>query len=145
MDFATLDTKTSAEKGARLHLRHPAIQHLLYTGDGCDIDGQWINKKKKGEAVGVVVRGTESKSVQDRLKILQKQKVKGEDEIGEESALEFVCSLVIGFFGLERDGKPIEANDDNKRLFFEMSDGLVEQVVDFSKERANFFTATSSD
>jgi len=127
MDFATLDTKTPAEAGAFLHLRHPALGHLLYDGE---------------KPVGLMVRGTESKTAQDRLKAVQRDRMKGDKE---GDGLAFVCSLVIGFQGVERDGKAVDATDANVRWFFGLSDGFVEQVVTFASDRASFFKPASRD
>jgi hypothetical protein len=146
MDFTTLNTKNDAEAGAFLHLKHPVLGHKLYEGEGATKTGEWTDKTKSPDAVGVMVRGTESKSVQDRVKKLRKAKLKGDDaaEPDEETGLSFVCSLVIGFKGLTKDGKPMEATDENKRAFFEQSDNLVEQVMTFAQERSNFFRGTSN-
>jgi hypothetical protein len=143
MDLTRLDTKAGAETGAELHLKHPVHGHYLYAGEGCDEDGGW-NGKGKPEPVTVTVRGTESKTVRDRLKKLQRERMKRREADDEESGLEFVCSLVIAFSGLTLNGKPMEATPENKRRFFEQSDDLVEQVLDFAKDRANFFAGTST-
>lgn len=126
MDFSKLETKTGAEKGAFLHLRHPASGELLYDTS--------VEPKSK---IGLFVRGTESKTVQDRLKGLQREQVKGAD--AEDSGLEFVSSLVIRFVGVERDGRLLSAIDEDLRFFFGLSDSFVEQVIDFAKARSNFF------
>ena len=123
MDFSTLDTKKAAEKGAFLHLQHPALGHLLWDGEG-----------DSRKPVGVYVRGMESKTVQDTLKRLQSDKLRGDDD-GDDLA--FVASLVIGFSGADRDGRPLTAED--ARWFFGLSVGFVEQVVAFAKDRASFF------
>lgn len=143
MDLQKLNTKDGAEKGADLHLKHPVLGHYLYSGENCDADGVWTGTGK-ATPVAVVVRGTESKTVRDRLKKIQREKVKRPDADDEETGLEFVCSLVVAFKGITMDGKPMEATPENKRMFFEQSDALVEQVIDFAKDRANFFGKTSS-
>lgn len=140
MDLTKLNTKAGAEKGADLHLRHPAMGHLVYTGKGVDEYGDW-DGTGPATPVCVTLRGTESRSVQDRIKALQKQKLKNVDD--EESGLDFVCSLVIGFKGLTLDGKPMEATPDNIRAFFMQSDSLVEQVLDFVKDKTHFFSKGS--
>ena len=122
MDFSALDTKKAAEKGAFLHLKHPALGHLLWDGDD------------KTRPIGVFVRGMESRTVQDTLKRLQADKMKG-DDAGDD--LDFVASLIISFTGAERDGVPMTADD--AKWFFGLSVGFVEQVVTFAKDRASFF------
>lgn len=129
MDFSALNTKAAAEKGAFLHLKHPALKTLLWDGEG-----------KDRQAVGVTLRGMESKTVQDRLKRLQKDRMTDGKPADPEDGLDFVVSLVIGFTGCDRDGVPLDAkNEDDVRWFFGLSDGLVEQVIEFARERANFF------
>lgn len=61
------------------------------------------------------------------------------DDGDREAGLSFACSLVISMHGLEKKGKPMEVTEANKRAFFEQSDGLVEQIVEFAQDRANFF------
>lgn len=143
MDFNRLNTKAGAERGATLHLKHPALGHLLYSGDGTDADGRAIDRRKKPTPVTVTVLGVESSAVQARAKELQRRRMKRKDDDDEEIGLEFVCSLVVAFSGLERDGKPMEATEENKRLFFEQSGDLVRQVLDFATESGNFFATAS--
>lgn len=127
MDFSALNTKVPAEKGAFLHLKHPALGTLLWDGEGAD--------RKK---VGVYVRGIESKTVQDRIKRTQKEKLDGVDG-AEEAGRAFAVSLIVSFDGVERDGKPLPATDEGIQWFFDQSDGFVEQVLKFAQDRASFF------
>ena len=158
MDFAKLDTKTPAENGAFLHLRHPSLGHLLYNGKGCDEHNDWKDKKKDASKVGVIVRGVESESVQNHAKKLDAQRIKntngkrkapgGEvertaEEI-EQEALDFCVSLVVGFVGFEKDGKEIVADENTKYAFFTSSNNLIEQVVDFAKDHQFAFTSAPS-
>lgn len=127
MDFTTLNTKIGAEAGAFLHLEHPATGLPLYDDTGT--------------AIGVMVRGTESKTVQDRLKGLQKAQVKG--ATAEDTGLDFVSSLIISFVGVEKAGRPLQPVDADLKFFFGLSDSFVEQVIEFAKDRSNFFGQTS--
>lgn len=135
MDFSTLNTKSGASKGAFLHLKHPALGHKLYTGEGADQDGM-LTDKAKASPVGCHVMGLESERVRERAKAIQKMRLEGDDE---ENGLEFICSLVTEIVGFEKDGKPMQTTEENKRAVFQQSDGLVEQVLNFAKDRANFF------
>jgi hypothetical protein len=137
MELKSLETKTGASKGAFLHLKHPALGHALYTGEGADEDGRLVDRAK-AEKVGVLVLGFESERVRERAKAIQKAKMK-DDADADEAGIEFVSSLVTEFRGLSKDGKPLEANEANKREFFQQSDGIVEQVMAFAQDRANFF------
>lgn len=139
MDFSTLNTKSGAAKGAFLHLKHPALGHKLYTGEGADQDGIMVDKAKVSP-VGCHVMGLESERVRERAKAIQKSRLEGDEE---ENGLEFICSLVTELVGFtDKDGKPLQTTDENKRKLFEQSDGLVEQVLSFARERANFFKRT---
>lgn len=126
MDFAALNTKAAAEKGAFLHLRHPATKALLWDGEGAT-----------RIAVGVTVRGTESKTVQAVLKRLQKDRMDAGDA---DDGLAYVVALVMGFTGIHRDGVLLcDATDNDARWFFGLSDGFIEQVTEFARDGASFF------
>lgn len=144
MDLGKLNTKTGAEKGAFLHLKHPALGHKLYTGDGADEMGALMDKET-ATPVGCYVLGLESEAARARARALSAARVKGnapDDDDGEEKGLAFVCGLVTGFQGIELNGKPITSSDADKRAFFGQSDGLLEQVLAFAQDRANFFART---
>jgi hypothetical protein len=141
MDFRKLDTKTDAETGAFLQLRHPVLGHLLYSGEGTDEEGAWIDKTKTPKEVGVMCRGIESATVQGRLKKSRKGAMAGGDRDDEALGLVLVCSIVVKFINLQSGGKPLEATQANKEAFFDQSDDLVRQVIDFAKEKGNFFKA----
>ena len=147
MDISALDTKGAAERGASLHLKHPALGHLLYSGEGADPrTGKLVDKDKPHEACCAVIRGIESTTVRKAMRAQEKAALAGGDptEELEEKGLEYVCLLVIDFTGLTDGGKPLKATDANKRKFFAQSDDLVLQVLDFAKERANFFNSGST-
>lgn len=161
MDFTQLDTKKAAERGAFLHLKHPALGHLLYATE-TPLE-PWNGVGEEPEKIGVTVRGTESETVKGEARDLAKQRmlspvqrarnknnspdhIPTEAEIDaqtaetEEAAMSFVCSLVLSFHGLtDKAGKPLEATDANKRAFFEQSDDLIAQVISFAQRSSNFF------
>jgi hypothetical protein len=128
MDFSALDTRGAAEVGAFLHLRNPWTGELLYNA--------------KGEKSGVMVRGTESNTVQKTLQQLAKNLKQGDDT---QRGFAFVSSLVFEFVNVEYKGRALENTEADKKLFFGLSDGFVEQVVEFAKERGSFFGAKSAD
>lgn len=133
MDISTLNTKAPAEKGAFLHLKHPATKALLWNGKGDD-----------RTAIGVTVRGSESKAVRDFVKQMQKDALENPGQTKDDD-LAYMVVLVMGFTGLERNGVPLDGdNDDDVRYFFNMSDGFVEQVSEFSRNRASFFKAAAT-
>lgn len=131
MDFSALNTKIPAEKGAWLHLRHPATGAFLYDGHG-----------ESALPCRVFVRGLESKTVQARAKNIRKNTVEGQEN---EDGLEFVSALIIDFENVERSaGVPLTGSDADVRWFLVQSDSFVEQVMDFAKKRSNFFEKASN-
>jgi len=120
----------------------------MYFGDGTDETGRWIDKAEKPKQVGLTVRGFESPTVQEELRLLQKKAAKSKKDGDEadidddtERGLKLVCSLVTAFHGIYRDGEALKATEDDKRFFFGQSDDLVGQVTAFARERVNFYKA----
>lgn len=147
MDLKTLNTKSDAETGAELHLRHPALGHPLYSGEGADGDGRLVDPSKPHERVCVIVRGAESEKAQAQARKAQSLRMKRKNislDDAAEFGLKYACTLVIGFRGITDNGKPLEATDENKRLFFKQSDNLVQQVVEFAEESSNFYKGAST-
>ncbi len=145
MDFSAFNPRKSAERGVKLHLRHPVLNHLLYYGSGADPDdGQWVNRVQSPQPITVTVRGFENRGAQERLHRIRDATTKGPPSpstlavvAGEETSLDFVCSVVIGFTGITRNSVPLAATEVNKRMFFEQSENLVEQVIDFVNSRSS--------
>lgn len=129
MDFSTLDTKTPAERGAFLHLRHPVTGEHLHDDSG--------------KPIGMMVRGLESKTAQDHLKRLEKSRLKGAS--AEDTGFGVVSSLVIGFVGVDRAGVPLTISGDDLQWFFGLSDSFVDQVMAFARDRSSFFAPASPD
>lgn len=122
MDFVALNTRKAADEGAFLHLRHPVTEELLWT--------------EEGEAVGLMVRGTEGDRVQQKLRDIEKR-MKNEDDA--KRGLAFLSSLVFEFVNVTYEGRPLKDNDADKELFFRLSDSFVDQTVVFARKRASFF------
>lgn len=142
MKLTNLETKTGAGKGAFLHLKHPALGHYLYTGKGADDLGRKV--EKDAQAVGVHVLGMESERVREQAKTIKSRKLKGDDD-AEEAGIEFVSTLITEFVGIEdADGNSLKATDEAKREFLSQSDGLLEQILDFAGDRANFWRVGST-
>lgn len=139
MDFNKLNTVDGADKGAWLHLKHPALGHLLYTGEGADDDGRLV-KKGQAKPVRVFVQGMESEAVQNIVREYQKKNLSSESD-KEEEGFVIGCALVTDFDGINKDGEPMTATKENKIAFFKQSGALVEQVTKFAANRANFYEA----
>jgi hypothetical protein len=124
MDFSTLNTKDGAEQGAFLHLCHTVTGALLYDA----------NKNP----IGVYLRGNESDTVQTAVRQFNRATVKG-GQTKEFLNIDLASLLVIRFVGVMRGDRPLTTSAEDLRWFFGLSDNLVEQVLEFSKERGNFF------
>jgi len=159
MELKALNTKDAAEAGAELHFTHPAMGHLMYSGGGADpITGELVKADKNAAAIIGIIRGLESKTVRDTIKAAAKSKLtsrngksKQPDHIptdaevdrevadAEKGGMDLACVLLADIKGLTLDGKPMEPTEENKRTFFDQSDALMMQVLDFAKDNANFF------
>lgn len=145
MEFSTLDTITGAEKGAFLHLKHPALGHKMYTGKGANPDGTKVDGAKDVQKVGVTVLGRDAETVKgmaEKLADLRGNPDSDPEEV-KKASKDFVCAMVVEFHGLTKDSKPMQPTNENKRVFFDQSDDLVEQVIRFAMNRANFWSAAS--
>jgi hypothetical protein len=159
MDLTSLNTKDAAEDGAELHFTHPAMGHLMYSGEGADlITGAIVDAEKPHVPIMGIVRGLESKTVRDMLKASAKSKltsrnvknnspthiptdaeVEREMSEAQKSGMDLACVLLADITGLTINGKPMEPTDANKRNFFGQSDDLITQVLDVAKDKSRFF------
>lgn len=159
MELSKLDTKSPQEEGAFLQLRHPKFGHLLWTG--ADADGE--NRLKDGsddvdpdefdvEPIGVTVRGLEAPSVKAVAQKIEDQMARKPGTVpqsrkpkitDEEAGLRMAEVLVVEFHGLTKDGEPLQATKESVREFFQLSDDLVTQVLNFARTKENFFKGTS--
>ena len=126
MDIGNLNSRAAQTEGAFLHLRHPATDLPL-----------WDGEEVEGNEVGVYVRGKEYPPAQRLARKMADRKFKNYKE-EEAAGLAYASILISGFKNLSTEGRPLEATDDDKKLFLEMSDAFVDQVMEFAQERANF-------
>jgi hypothetical protein len=125
MDFSQLDTRTASDAGAFLHLRHPITGEPLYD---------------KGEAVGVYLRGMESRTVTEEMRKAGKAKL-----IGEPLGLKLIQSLVIRFVGVEREeGVLLGTTPKDIAWFIGLSSSFEEQIINFAQDRSSFFGDSST-
>lgn len=148
MDFKKFDTRTPQEKGAFLHFR--AIEeyggHEIYTGEGTDDWGRWVDKDKPALAVGAMVRGMESQTVRDRLRAARAAQMRNPNKPVDEEKLgtDLAQALIIEFVNVEMDGRPVTNSRVDIEKFLELSDDFADQIVEFAKDRSNFFGETPS-
>lgn len=130
MDLARFN-KTGAEKGATLHVRHPATDEPMHDEDGeamtftlRGVDSGAF-KRAIADAAGEEVRGKKKPSVLDLDK-------------AERRTAKALAACVIAIGGKwEYDGEPVTVENVEK-LFLECP-WLRLQVDEFIGERANFF------
>lgn len=119
MDFSVFDNRGPAEAGQRLELLDPTVR-----------DGEPLLSGKK--PCVVIVRGSTARSVQEMSRARLKQKMAKAKKKGDEEdarVLEDVhaelCDtafpLIVGFEGIERDGKPLTASADDVRWFLDLT------------------------
>jgi len=148
MDISNFDARTAANDEQRMHLRHPATGELLYDGDDL------------GKPCVVLVRGTESRDVQKKLRALNQSKMKGSknetDRIladTHEELARTMVPLIVGFENIDRGGKPLEATPADIEWFLNLQliglqrDGdddkaddlsFLGQVAKFASDRENY-------
>ena len=132
MDIENLNSRAAQSEGAFLHLRHPATGEMLYDGEPIDEN-----------AVGLYVRGVEHPKAQSIARKNQDRKFKNEREQND-AGREYIGALIAGFVRITTDGRSLDAESDaDIKLFCDMSDDFVHQVLDFAGERTNFWKAGS--
>lgn len=146
MDFNTFDSRTAAEKGAELHLRHPATGELLFA-----------DKDDKKPCI-VTVLGSESPSVRDAVREAQKARAKSKEADQDTNTLDglndSICEgakrLITGFKNINRGDKPATKTDIDWFLGLNMMIGreeeksFAEQVVGFATSRGNYLGNASA-
>jgi len=146
MDFNQFDSRAAAEKGAELHLEHPATGALLYA-----------DKAEKKPCI-VTVRGSESPSVRDAVRAAQKARAKSKDAEQDANTLDglndSICEgakrLIAGFKNINNGDKPATLQDIDWFLGLNMMIGreeeksFAEQVVGFATSRGNYLGNVSA-
>lgn len=124
MDLTRYDVKSAAEKGADLHLKNPFDNEPLMDGD---------------KPVTITVLGRDAKAVQDARKEAEKRHAKGDIDETERGLLPLVAS-VVGWSGIEFDGKALDCTPENVRkvLTDPRTDWIAEQIIPFTLSRRNY-------
>ena len=148
MDITQLNTRDPSEEGAFLHLKHPALKHLLYHGDNVDQQGKWKGEGEEPEKVGLVVKGQEAPTIRAHMSAFNKQKMKKEftEEENNQEARNLACALTTKFVHLYEEGQLLDGgNQAHKEMFFAKSEDLVIQVTRFARDSRNFFVPVKTD
>lgn len=159
MDFNVFNSVAAAEKGAALHLKHPATLELLYDNP----KGPTVANDKP---CVVMVLGAEAPSVRAASRAIQKARATSKPEDAKEGAegdklvsldeihdqmAETLAGRVTGFKNLRNGERPATKKDVdwffslNRLNAQEGEKSFVEQVGDFSSKRGNYLGNVSAD
>lgn len=144
MNFASMDTRSGASRGAFLHLKHPGTGEPLYEdlpGEAGEIGG--ASPEPSREPVGIVLLGRDAPLVRERVrKALNariRERERGETRTVEESVeegLDLLVACTVEFRNIEDEGRPV--TKERAREFYEKYDWVVEQATRFVNDRAPF-------
>ena len=140
MDFTKFDSRAAAEVAGRLHLANPATGELLYADD------------KREKPCIVLVRGSESRTVQTALRAVRNAKMTGTKKAETAQTLEDLHQamvdgakpLIVGFENVARGEVAATAADADWFLNLQLINGregekaFVEQVIEFATDRSNY-------
>ncbi|MFD2439737.1 hypothetical protein ACFSS8_05955 [Paracoccus kondratievae] len=143
MDFTAFDSRTVADEGRPLHLRHPATGELLWD-DGGPADPENPDEGRSRPCI-VYVLGTEGRIAQEAFREAAKLPKLGEDAT-QEDYHERLCvtarKLIVGFENVDRGDRPATAADTDWFLGLNISNPLrgkgrsfAEQVLAFAGDR----------
>lgn len=132
MDLTRFDVKSASTAGADLHLVNPMTGEKIGTDEA---------------PVSIRVIGRDSPVVRDTMSGIERRKTRGENIDREEEGLELLCAVVVGWEGIEFDGKPLEFSKENARKIFSdpRTEWVGEQVGPFALSRRNFVRNLSKD
>lgn len=146
MDFTAFDSRTVADEGRPLHLRHPATGELLWD-DGGPADPENPDEGRSRPCI-VYVLGTEGRIAQEAFREAAKLPKLGEDAT-QEDYHERLCvtarKLIVGFENVDRGDRPATAADTDWFLGLNISNPLrgkgrsfAEQVLAFAGDRGAY-------
>jgi len=127
MDLANLNTKELGEKGAELHLLHPATEEPLFHNEKpvtIRLAGSDSNLFRKANAA--IVRRVQGK------------KGKQTSEEFEAAVTEQLAAVTLGFSNLVFNGEPAVFSKEKAIEIYEEYRWIREQVAEFVANRANF-------
>lgn len=133
MDITKFDVKAAADRGAELHLLHPATDEPLYGDDG--------------KPVTIRLLGKDSREYRAALgEVAEKQVGKKRTTLAaaEAGGIELNARATAGWHNIGNKEGPIKFSVDAARELYHDSPWIKEQVDKFVDDRANFlkFAAT---
>lgn len=131
-----------------LHLRHPALGHLLYVGSGAGPNGE-SNDARDVKPVRVKLRNADDAAVgKERQRLIASatagsRRSEPTPEQEDEITKAVIKFCVLEFENVIDDGKPLDAKNEADRDFFLGQGDFIAQVAQFSTARSNFFVSGS--
>ena len=142
MDVTSLKIGAALEKGAALHLKHPILEHLMYSGEGADKYGRLVDKKKPHKAIRLILKHPEAPSVIDAMREIDRIKATGEDVSVGTIGVKYFFALLVGWEGIGVNGEDeSECTEFNAKAFFDSEFGDMvgkRQVIPFVTSGKNF-------
>lgn len=146
-DFSTLDPIAAADAGAVFIPKHPATGKPLDSEfDVIGADSGRVKKILNKGKLNAVVHLMETKKKRGE-KEPTPEEIAQSMELGdaqkEALELDIVCECVTGWRNVMLDGKPVALED--RRTFFARYRWLVEQIIAFMDDRANFMQTAETN
>lgn len=130
MDFAEIDLESWAEEGAEMQVRHPVTDEPLFDD--------------KGKAVTIWVKGLDSPEAKSIAKSAAAAMQNGNQKKIEKDGMDLLAKITSRWSGIGWEGKNLECNPKNVRFFYEKREWVGLQVLEFARDRRNFFSEVSS-
>ena len=134
MDLSNLDVSKKAEDGAILELEHPV------TGDP-------LINEDSGEAVSIIVLGTDSKTYREKQREYQRKRLskmtkkRGKEmdlTMSDEDACDLLATCTIGWEHMVENGEELEFSKEAAYKLYMKYHWIREQVDVFIADRENF-------
>lgn len=135
-DLSQLDTKSSAEEGSVMEVRHPTTQATL-----TDDSGAPITIRLAGSDSDRAQR-MQRANLNRRLKTGGRRSAMVTAEELDVERLELLVACTLEWSGVALQGQEIECNAINARRVYSEVPWLREQAEDFVNDRANFLKAS---
>ena len=131
MDFSKIDLAAASKRGADCHIEHPVTRKRLYDDEGNPVTIRvlGIDSPEFRSAMARASNGISPTAGDNPL------------DTAEEAAVEMLCSMIVGWNGIQWEGAPMECTLQNKRKLLKSFRPLRAQLDAFISERANFFTS----
>ena len=131
MDFSNIDVEAWADEGAEMCVKHPVTGSLL--------------EDANGENVSIWLKGLDSPEAKSIAKAASNALQNGDNAKLEKQGLDLLAKITMKWSNVSWEGKALECNPKNVRFFYKKRDWVAAQVLEFAKNRHNFFTEPQSD